>query len=160
MAQADQEIHNIALTIPEIVLLDINDATQISLNVTAPASAGNPPTGDTDNSKELWYTSILSGGTQRNITVESDAAVPTGLTLNVAASTPSGGFGTVGTGTNVDLTTSAQAVVTGIGSCYTTRTGGNGSQITYTLTVDNTQIGSMDDTDDTTLQVTYTLTDP
>ncbi len=154
---ADQESHIVSISVPNICMLDINNTDNVAFVIIQPlGGAGEAPeiNDDTDNSKQLWYTSIVPSGQERQVTVASDVDVPAGLTLNVAASEPTGGAGARGTGTNVDLSTSAQPIIDGIGTCYSSRI--NGAGITYTLSIDDPTNLVEADTD---LTVTFTLTD-
>ena len=150
--------HSVTLNVPEVVLVGLNSGTAITLNVVAPATAGNAPTGQTDATKYLNYTAVNAGGTLRNITVQwggADAA-PAGTSLKVVSAAPTG-TGTVGSATaQRTISAVAQTVVTGIGSCYTA-TGSTGANLTYTLSVDTPQ--GLVQGDNHTVTVTYTLTD-
>ncbi len=149
--------HQVQLNVPEVVLIGLNDATTITLNVVAPAQGGLPPTGQTDATKVLRYTAVNATGTNRNITVNwggADAA-PAGTSLHVQAMAVTGGCGTAG----VDRTISAvaQTIVTAIPSCVTGIVGANGASLTYSLIVDT--VGSLVVGDNHLVTVTFTLTD-
>ncbi len=152
--------HQVQLNVPEVVLIGLNSGVTITLNVVAPGVAGNPPTGQTDNSKVLYYTAVNAGALHRNITVNwggADAA-PAGTSLHVVVTginTLSGNGGTAGAA--VQISNVAQNIVTGITSCYTGTGGGNGAALTYTLQVDTP--GSLVVGDNHLVTVTFTLTD-
>ncbi len=160
----DVASHNVTIVIPEVQLIDIEytgTSKDITLTFTAPTEAGDPINfSTTDNTLWLNYTSIVqaSGVTSRRITVVIDAAYP-GADLKVAAAAPTG-YGTLGTsaGSALTLTTTAQDLVTGIGSCYTVNGPSNGVQLTYSVALNNTNFGNLRFDNDVTA-VTYTLTD-
>jgi hypothetical protein len=141
LAQSDTyfDSHTVTITIPPVTLIDIEQggaAKDITVAFTAPTEAGLPIVAPTTglNSKWLNYSSILSSGVvSRKVTVESTASVPSAITLGVTAGAPTG-TGTPGTGGTVaTISTTPQALITGIGSVYTGDGTGNGSNITYAL---------------------------
>ncbi len=151
--------HQVTMTVPEVVLIGLSpDATGFTLNVVQPGTAGDPPTGQTNNSKYLQYTTVNATGTNRNISVAwagGDAA-PAGCSLRVVASFPvSVGCGTPSVQRTIGA--GAQNLVTLIPSCYTGITATSGANLTYTLSVDTP--GSLVQGESTTVTVTYTLTD-
>ncbi len=150
--------HQVQLNVPEVVLIRLDDATTITLNVVAPGVAGNPPTGQTDATKHLRYTAINAGVTRRNIQVNwggADAA-PAGTTLRVQVTgIVPGGAGTAGA--QVTISSVAQNIVTAIPSCVTGIAAGNGAALTYTLSVDTP--ASLLVGDNHLVTVTFTLTD-
>ncbi len=154
----DSETHDISININAVALLDIIDGTQISLTAET-TTAGAAPTGNSDTSKELRYTSVIDSGagTSRNITAEITAgSVPSGLSVTIESSAPSGS-GTVGsTAGSVTLSSvSAQSIITGIGSGNTGTT--SGPTLTYQLSVDS--IGDLDAANSGTVTVTLTITE-
>ena len=151
--------HQINITIPTISLIDVSaPGTAVNFSVTAPALAGDAPTvtGSPNTDKQVYYTSLVGTGLQREIQAAM-ASLPAGLNLNVAVAAATGGAGTRGSGTNADFTSLdlvAKNVVTGIRSCYSSRTAGGA--VTYSLTISDfstlvTQVA-------TDHQITYTLT--
>ncbi len=151
--------HQVTMNVPEVVLIGLSpDTSTITLNVVAPGTAGNPPTGQTNNSKYLQYTTVNASGTNRHISVAwggADAA-PNGTSLRVQASFPvSVGCGTAGA--QVTISNVGQNIVTAIPSCYTGITATSGANLTYTLSVDTP--GSLQQGQSTTVTVTYTLSD-
>lgn len=125
--------HVINLQVIEVVTVGLNDGTAITLQTQAPAAPGDPPTGQSDNSKYLRYTTVNAGGTNRNVTAQMSVAAPAGTRLDLAAA-PAGGQGTTaGTVTLNNL--SASNVITGIGSCFTGVLAASGAQLTYSFVV-------------------------
>ena len=148
--------HQVQLNVPEIVMISLNSTATITLTVVAPASGGLPPTGQTDTNKVLWYTAVNAGITKRNIQVNwggSDAA-PAGTSLRVQATSVTSGCGTAGG--QVQISGTAQNIVTAIPSCVTGQ-GANGASLTYTFQVDTP--ASLAVGDNHLVTVTYTLTD-
>lgn len=156
--------HQITVVIPNIALLDLE--TSVAKNFTAtyvqptPLEAGekiNTPANNTD----LWlnYSSIIpTTVTSRRVDVKASATVA-GTNITVVAAAATTGAGTRGTpASTVTLTTSDQAVITGIGSAYTVTGASNGHRLTYAFSAAdgdyaNLRAGSA------TVTVTYTLVD-
>lgn len=141
-AQDDKDdTHTIAVSIPEVALVDIESATSknISMGFTAPTEAGLPLTPPADNST-LWlnYSSIKTStgaDTSRTISVKLSPVI-VGVDVKVAAAAYSGsGEGTVGTSPSspLTLTTTDQPLLTGIGSVYTGNGVSNGHNLTYSV---------------------------
>ncbi|WP_440881815.1 hypothetical protein [Tenacibaculum sp. C7A-26P2] len=161
--------HSLAVTIPEVALIDLESSTStsITLEVTAPTEAGEAATfPDPDTSIWMNYSSIVNGteDSSRNVTVVvSNGTIPPGTKISlVAASDAGGGAGTMGTPTaSIDLSTSAQNLVTDIGSAYTGSGVSAGHNLTYTLALsdDADAYSNLDANDSTTLTVLYTLSD-
>ena len=151
MALTDTDNHDVDIQIPEIVLIALNDATTLTLAISAP-SAGADPIGASDTtSKKLFYTSLVPSGL-RTVTAELDVAAPAGTALLLEATSVPVGCGTPNG--QQTLATGPLALVTAIGSCATGT--GAGVPLTYTLNItDNTQlvVGTY------TVNVLFTLTD-
>lgn len=156
--------HTVTVGVPEVAILDIEPeaSKNISLAFTAPTEAGLALVAPAANTT-LWlnYSSIVaSAGVSRTITAEVGAVI-SGIDLKVTAAAPVNGVGTVGTpAATRTLSTTAQTVLEGIGSCYTTDGGGNGSNLTYEIalpavTTDYSTIFISS----TAVTVTYTITD-
>lgn len=92
------------------------------LNVTT-AVAGSPPSSASDSSTTY---AVTTNNTSRKITGAVASTMPTGTTLSVNLTAPSGGSVSAGA---VALTTTAQSLVTGIDQLAQSNLG-----ITYTLT--------------------------
>lgn len=161
----NSDAHTISIGIPKVALLDLESSTglAISLQGTAPTEAGEKVNFNATNST-LWlnYTSIKStANPTRKVSVQlTGGSVPAGLQLTVQAGSFSGsGVGTFGTPSGViTLTSTAQDLLTGIGSAYTGNGPSNGHNLTYSLS----QVGSyaaLDFDNSNTLTVTYTLSD-
>jgi hypothetical protein len=159
-AQTSQVSHSVQLNVPALSLLGLNNTSTVTLAVSLPTNAGDTPIGAADSSKYLRYTSLTSATTARRISVQwggSDAA-PAGTKLHVVAGTP-GGTGTVGAAVSsgVDVSSTAQDIITGIKSCWTGTGATAGANLTYSLVVDTP--ASLSVGDNKTDTITFTLTD-
>ncbi len=162
--------HDVTITIPEVALLDLEVATgskNITLAATAPTEAGNAISFAGATNSTLWmnYSSIKRAvvDPSRKVTVAYTGTVPAGTVLKVvAASDAGGGAGTVGTPAAVlNLSTTSQDFITGIGSAYTGTGASKGHNLTYTLDL-AAAAGSyalLDAANSGTVTVTYTLSD-
>lgn len=155
-AASDSAAHDVTMQVTEIVIVDLNSTATVTLSTNAPVAGGDAVTGDTDASKLLQYTSLVSSGTNRGVQANMGVgdAVPSGTSLAVAASAVPANCGTAAG--SVTLTTSAQDVVTSIQSCAT-GTGASGTTLTYTYAI--TDVNSLVVGGGSTVTVTYTLTD-
>jgi hypothetical protein len=131
--------HIVNLTVVEVVAVALNNGAAISLTTVAPAVPGDPPIGTTDNSKYLRYTTVNAGVLLRKVTAQMSVAAPPGTSLTLAAA-PVAGQGTTAGVMTLNATT-ATAIITGIGSCFTGVLATSGAQLTYSLVVvDTTQL--------------------
>jgi hypothetical protein len=144
------------VTLQVNAIAEIAVTSDVSLSVTAPATPGDTPQNDSDNSAYLQYTSTVPSSQTRNVTAAwggTDSA-PAGTQLKLQAS-PQSGEGT-GAG-EIVLSSSSQNVITSIGSCYTGTGGSDGAQLTYTLEV--TDATTLVANASETVTVTFTVTD-
>jgi hypothetical protein len=167
-AQDDADVdHTVTVSVPEVAIVDMHTtgaSNNISLGFTAPTEAGDPiqvPTANTD----LWlnYSSIVaSASVKRTITAQLSADL-TGIDIIVTAGAPANSVGDAGSTANaVTLnSTTAQDVLTDIGSCYTTDGANNGSNLSYTLGLNTpaTNYSNIFIDAGTAITVTYTITD-
>jgi hypothetical protein len=155
--------HHVFVDIPSIAMLSV-DGGDVTLEVTEPALPGQIPTGDTDATTALFYTSLIPNLGSHIITVGAGAspAVPTGVTVTVKATTISTLVGVGGTAVAspvsfANILGSSTNLVTAIGSCYTGRDPGSGATLTYTLSfADFTALSALAAAADFT--ITYTIT--
>jgi hypothetical protein len=155
-AATDTAAHDVTMTVNEIALIDLNNTGAITLTTNAPTNGGEDPLGDSDASKLLQYTSLVAGGTTRNITVNwggTDAA-PAGTSLKVEATSVPGGCGTGGG--QLTISDTGQNLITGVASCAT-GTGASGAEITYTFSIDT--ISLLDVGESQTVTITFTMLD-
>ncbi len=135
-----QSTDNVYFTLPEIALLNIEPNTNdIILEFEAPTEPGDEliPTGA--DTKWLNYTATLAlGGTPKVVTaqVSSVTNIP-GLTIELTISGYSGnGRGVFGTSVGtINLTTTAQTIITGIGGCFTRNGVNRGHEIEYNASI-------------------------
>ena len=137
--------HDIDITINEIAVLDFNNPAPLAFEIVAPANAGEiPVVQSSDNTRRLYFTSIVSEGDTRSVTVAHDGNVPDGLELRLQAFGPSGfgdmgsaGDGIFGFPTVID-DTGNQVVIAGIGSGYTATGPMDGASLNYSLSISDT----------------------
>ncbi len=165
-AQDDaDDAHTVAISIPEVAILDLEGSTAVSLSVDAPTEAGEAVDFSNATNDDVWinYSSIVGKSeNSRDVSAKISAnAVPDGMLLKVTAAKDAGnGDGTMGSSAGtVTLTSSDQKVITGIGSCYTADGASNGHNLQYALELD-TKKGSyakIDFDQDVNLEITYTI---
>ena len=160
--------HTVSITVPEVALLDIEPgapAKNIAMNFTANGEAGLGLTSPSANAS-LWlnYTSVVTAGAPdnvRQINVKLTTALA-GVDIAVTPATPVFTGGTVASagtsGAAVTLTTTAQDIVTGIGSVYTGDGINKGVNVSYGITAPAASFASLV-AGTTAVTVTYTLTD-
>ena len=147
-AANDSVSHDVTINVAEVAMIGLNSTATITLTTGDPASAGGDPTGNSNTTKTVQYTSITDGVTTRalqgSLGVGDAAPAGTSLTLDVAG----------GTGAQTLVDCPAVNLLTGIAS---TATGGTGPAMTYAIaigTVANLVVGAT-----STVTVTITLTD-
>lgn len=165
----NQNAHNVVIGVPAVALLDLEAASSTSINLgpTAPTEAGLPVSFNTvDTSIWINYSSIIGSTTEpsRLVTAQiTDGTVPAGTQLKVLAASASGsGDGTMGApSAQVTLTSSAQNVITGIGSSYTGNGVNNGHNLSYSLNLiaSSGSYAQLDFDNSDTVTITYTLSD-
>ena len=161
----ETDSHNVTITIPEVALLDLETDTSktVTLAGTHSNEAGDPINFDNATDDSIWlnYSSIVSSGKKRNVSVEiTDGKVPGGLQLNVEASSSATGVGTLGTPAgSIKLSGKAQDLITGVGSSYTETGNEKGHKLTYTLSQNGSYGDLTHNVSGTILEITYTLTD-
>lgn len=140
-----QDVHNLYFTIPEIALLDIEPSTyDIILTFDSPIEAGDKLEALSDNTKWINYTStVTKGGLLRNITAQITSSIGIlGLKMELLVSSyRGGGKGVFGTSMGaIDLTTTAQTIITGIGGCYTKTGTSSGHNLEYNVSINDYSI--------------------
>ncbi len=161
------DAHDLTVNIPEVALLDIEGGTSATLDPAAPTEAGDPLdfTADTDATLWLNYSSIIGNAPDdsRTVTANLTGTLPTGANLIVTAGAATGdGAGTKGTSSGavtLAAVSTNYTIITGIGSCYTGDGGNKGHNLTYSLTEDSGNYGSLNFDTDYTVTITYTLSD-
>ncbi|PXY01657.1 hypothetical protein DF185_09320 [Marinifilum breve] len=151
--------HTLSVTVPEVAILDLESpgTTAIALSFTAPTEAGMGVEGSSNSDLWLNYSSIKSTvNPTRTVNVQMSKIIP-GADIKVAAAAHAGtGEGAVGTPAGeLTLTTSAQTLVNGIGSCYTGDGVSNGHNLTYSLVV-GSDYSALEKTNEP-VTITYTI---
>lgn len=171
MAQdVDNDNHDMQLDVPSVAIVDLESATgtTIYLGPTAPTEAGNPLDFSSQTNSGIWlnYSSVKSTSQfpTRDIEVAiTSGPLPNGISLTVLASPYSGsGDGTMGNPTGpVTLSNAPQAIINGIGSCYTGDGVNNGHNLIYTLNLAGGagSYAALDSDNSNTIQITYTISD-
>jgi hypothetical protein len=150
----------VRITLPSIALLDIApNNSGINLNITSPTEGGNGVTATAkDNSKWLNFTSAVTAGASRQVSVQLLGSLPNGINLKLTTASYFGsGAGVLGRNvTPIYLTTSQQTVINNIGGAYTGNGTGNGYNLTYSIEISNYSLLRVQTN---TLSIVYTLTD-
>lgn len=162
--------HEVSIKIPEVAILDVEPANNsFSLAPTEPEEAGLALDFSKALNSDLWlnYSSIVGSTDDKSRTIDvkiGEGAVPDGLLLKVTASRDNGtGDGKMGTANPLAITLSstAQEIITDIGSCYTGSPEKNGHQLNYALEL-NEAAGSYEKIDfnqSTTIKIVYTISE-
>ena len=163
----NSDAHTLTVNIPEVALLDIEGGTAVTLNPAAPTEAGEPIdfTAETDNTLWLNYSSIIGDAPDNSRTVKANLAgtMPTGsnliVTVGSATNTGAGNKGTSAGAVTLAAVATDYTVISGIGSCYTGNGANNGHNLTYSLTENSANYGSLNFSTDYLVTITYTLSD-
>lgn len=122
-AQTNTTTQQLTMGIPEVLLINAVDSSgsvaAVSLELTT-NTAGTAITGGTGVSF-AQVSSIVASGQTRRIQASYDV-IPSGTSLDVTGAIPNSGNGDGAWGSSantVTLSTTAQDIFTGIGSCYT-----------------------------------------
>jgi len=147
--------HTVGITIAEHALVGIKSpglTNNITITPTAPTEAGDALSFTSSNNSDLWlnYSSIVQGTKRRTITAALSAnTLPLGISLQLAATTvdPNGNgkgeLGTTSMSTATTLTGTAQEVIGGIGSCHTSKGQNQGSNLTYSVIVNDVDYATL-----------------
>ena len=159
--------HTVGINISNLAILDIETmgvSNDINFNITSPTEAGEgiSYTGIKNDSLWLNYSSIVSAGKTRSVSATISGTLPGGTTISVAAADPVSNYGkgkkgTANTTPQV-LTSNGIKVIDGIGSCYTGDGAGRGSNLTYTLNLDESNYDALYD-GSYSATITYTISD-
>lgn len=157
-----QSSHNIYFTIPEIALLDIEPNTNdVILNFSGPTEAGDGLNTPVDQSKVLQYTSnITKGGSSRSIAAQiSGGSMIPGLQIELAVASYSGtGEGDFGASVgSVELTSTAQTIITGVGGCYTNTNSSSGHSLEYSASISDYSVFEIPT--QPSVDITFTISD-
>lgn len=162
--------HEVSIKIPEVAILDVEPTNNsFSLAPTEPDEAGFALDFSKAINSDLWlnYSSIVGSTSDKSRTIDvkiGEGAIPDGLLLKVTAGADNGtGDGTMGTPNPLAITLSstAQEIITGIGSCYTGSPEKNGHQLTYALELNEAEgsYAKIDFDQSTTIKIVYTISE-
>ena len=134
-AQTNTTTQALTMGIPEVLLINAVDSTGVTAAVSLQLTtnvAGTAISGGTGASY-AQVSSIIAAGQTRKIQASYDQ-IPAGTTLDVTGDLPasSNGDGTFGASANtVTLSTTAQDIFTGVGSCYTGTSAKDGYRLNW-----------------------------
>lgn len=152
---------NTSVTLSEVAMMDIEpNNSAISLTLNSPSEAGLPVTnGVNANSKWINYSSAVSVGETRTISAQiSTGSVPAGTIIQLTASGISTGAGTRGSSAGtINLSSSPQVIINGIGGSYTGTGVNNGHSLTYNLVIQN--YSQLDNASTNVLSILFTISD-
>ena len=162
VAQTNTTTQVLTMTIPQVLLINAVDTTgnvaSVALQL-GTSIAGNDITGGTGTSY-AQVSSIVASGQTRKIQANYDV-LPAGTSLNVTGVLPNGtnGNGTFGASANtVTLSTTAQDIFTGVGSCYTGTAAKDGYRLNWQWNAVGASYSSIVATGGTSTTVTLTIT--
>ena len=119
--------------------------TDITITLSDPSNPGAQPTvAYASNDNYLNYTSVIAASATHKISAKLDKTLP-GASIRVSATMPIGGSGTMGStfASNLVLTTSDQAVIAGIGTCWTGTGGTDGAAVVYNIVFDDNNFANL-----------------
>lgn len=167
--------HQVGVRIPEVVLLDIEDAGENGGAVNLAPDISELEAGDaidfsnvTDNNLWLNYTSVVAGngnngnsGKKRKVSVKiENGNLPGGISLLLEVGDADSGNGKLGKAISgkIKLDNNEKDIIKNIGSGYTGSGKQKGHQLTYSLEMDNSAYNELIAKSYTT-QILYTITD-
>lgn len=160
-AQTNTADHAISLGLPEVALLGTQSGP-VNLQLSGALAAGEAiEASKSDSSSYIQFSSVISEGSTRTLYAKYTGTVPAGTFLKALAMNPgvnaSGDFGTL-IATDVTLSTTDNALVTDIGSCYSGTAADDGYNLKYTWGLDNPEANYADIRATAAAAVTVTLT--
>jgi hypothetical protein len=157
--------YNFRFKIPDlkkmrIITPGLTNGVNLRLYVVEPGSSVIGTAEAVDSHSYLQVTSIAPMGEVRKINVQiTSGNVPSGTLLKLSATNCTTGDGNRGTAnSNISLSTIAQTLIDGMGSCYTGTTNTSGYNLTYTWSPDPEHLNQIQAFHSYQLQVTFTLT--
>ena len=154
---AQTDAHDIDINITGFAVIDLSDDTTITLSVTAPVLPGDDPQGDTDSSKDLFYTVVTPVAAPQTISAQITAGgMPVGTDLQLVVDNMGATSGAPAAFVTLDDTLSHD-IITAIASTASGRVAGapNAPRLNYTLVIDPATIVSTAAV--TTVTVTFTI---
>lgn len=155
-----QSMHNVYFNLPEIALLDIEPNTNsIILEFAAPTEPGNKLTPIAGDTKWINYSATLAlAGTPKIITAQIASSTNiSGFNIELVVSSYQGnGKGVLGTSVgSVNLSTTAQTIISGIGGCFTRNGANRGHEVQYNATIGDYSIFEIPTTP--SMEIIYTI---
>ena len=151
---------SVTITLPQVTLLDIEPAGNISFSFVAPTEAGNALKNPSPNTtKWLNYTSAIpTGGSTKIVTASVNNTIP-GIDIKLLAGPATGvGAGTLGSSVGqITLSTTGKTIISGIGGAYTGNGSNNGHQLTISLSANSSDYSLIKAQTNTQIIITYTL---
>lgn len=148
----------LSLTLPDIAYIALApDNSAFNLVGTSYSQAGVGVSFNYNILKYINFTSAVASGVTRTITAQiSSGSVPSGMTLKLTITPASGMMGTPGSNvSSLNLTSSPQVIISGIGSSYTGLGSGYGYNLKFELVIsDYSQLRA----GNTNLSITFTIT--
>lgn len=143
-----------------IITPGLPDGVKLRLFAVEPGASVIGTAEAVDSHSYLQLTSIAPIGEVRKINVQiTSGNVPSGTTLKLSATNCTTGDGARGTANaNISLSTIAQTLIDGMGSCYTGTTNTSGYNLTYTWAPDPEHLNQIKAFHNYQLQITFTLT--
>ena len=154
---AQTDAHDIDINITGFVVIDLSDDTTITLSVTAPVLPGDDPQGDTNNTKDLFYTVVTPVATPQKVSAQITAGgMPVGTDLQLVVDNMGTTSGTPTAFVTLDDLASHD-IITAIASTASGRVPAapNAPRLNYTLVIDPATIVSTAAA--TTITVTFTI---
>lgn len=149
-AETDTATQGFNVAVGEIAAVDVTgNPGDLLIDNPQVTAGGAKPGPDSDATTRVQYTSIINDlAKARTITAEVSAGVvPAGLALSVVAGAPAaGGLGDKGAaaaGGKIELGDDAVVLLDSIGSCWTGTGEADGAALTYTLAIDESEIGAL-----------------
>ena len=164
--QQRSESHAINFTIPNIYVLDVDNAdgstapnTTVAITLSDPTDPGaEPDVAYSNNDNYLNYTSVVASGAYHQIEASLSSTLDgVNIRLSVTAASQYGNTGT-STASNLVLDGTSQQVIQNIGSCFTGTSGTDGAAVVYDITFDSANFGSLLAASPTR-DITYTISD-
>ena len=149
----------VTYSLPAMRILDLEGVAP-TLTFAVPLEAGTAIVDVTSSTSWINYTSIVATATTNKVSVAITGIVPAGTTLKVVAAAHAGtGNGTYGTpkAAAVILSSTAQDLITTIGSCFTGTGFTNGHQLTYTWSVNPASYATVVAAAGAAITATYTI---
>lgn len=164
IAQSGKESsHVVTLKVPTVALVNVVSTNPINLELVKPTTAGAWFDKVTDANSWLNVSSLVVANATRTISVEADDNVPDGLNLTVTADKVSskGNLGDVAEAPIVLDGLGSGTLISEIKTGYTETGTLKGFQLTYELSVDNTDDTSIEAlvSANTEITVTYTISE-